>query len=169
MSVKQVWIVMGSDSDLEVMKEAYDVLGEFGVPRQMFVSSAHRSPERTKQIAEDAANQGVGCFIVGAGVAAHLGGVMAAHSALPIVAVPLESGALKGLDALLSTVQMPGGVPVACMAIGKAGARNAGLFAVQMLALECAELREKYLKYKEKIAKQVEEKNARLQKTLSTP
>ncbi|RJO73969.1 MAG: 5-(carboxyamino)imidazole ribonucleotide mutase [Myxococcales bacterium] len=163
---RQVWILMGSDSDAEIMKEAYDALGGFGVPCRMVVTSAHRSPARTAQIVKSAAKANVGCFIVGAGAAAHLAGVVAAHTALPVIGVPIDSSALQGLDALLATVQMPGGVPVACMAIGKAGAQNAGLFAVQLLALSDAGLARRYQDYKDGLAKKVAEKDARLQKKL---
>ncbi len=166
MAKKEVWIVMGSDSDADIMRQAYDTLVEFGVPAKMMVSSAHRSPKRTSTIAKSAAKSGCGCFIVGAGAAAHLAGVIAAETTLPIIGVPIDSSALQGLDALLATVQMPSGVPVASMAIGKAGARNAGLFAVQILAISDEELAGRYAEYKAKLAKQVVEKDKRLQKTL---
>jgi len=164
---REVWIVMGSDSDAEIMKVAQDTLRDFGVPSQMFVSSAHRSPLRTAELARSAKDKGVGCFIVGAGAAAHLAGVIAAETPLPVIGVPIDSSALKGLDALLSTVQMPGGVPVACMAIGKAGAQNAALFAIQMLSLSDDSLSHAYVTYKEKLAKGVEEKHRKLQERLN--
>ncbi len=130
-----VGIIMGSDSDYAVMVEAAKVLKSFAVPYEMIVSSAHRSPVRTAEFASMAASRGIKILIVGAGAAAHLAGVVAAETLLPIIGVPIDSSVLKGLDALLATVQMPGGIPVATMAIGKAGAKNAGIFAVQLLAM----------------------------------
>jgi 5-(carboxyamino)imidazole ribonucleotide mutase len=130
-----VLIVMGSDSDLPVMQEAADVLTKFGVPWEMRISSAHRSPARTMALASEAADRGIKIIIAGAGMAAHLAGVVASKTVLPVIGVPMPGGALNGVDALYSTVQMPGGIPVATMAIGKAGAKNAGIFAVQILAL----------------------------------
>jgi 5-(carboxyamino)imidazole ribonucleotide mutase len=131
----QVLIVMGSDSDLPVMQEAADMLTKFGVPWEMRISSAHRSPVRTATLASEAAGRGVRIIIAGAGMAAHLAGVVASKTTLPVIGVPMPGGALNGVDALYSTVQMPAGIPVATMAIGKAGAKNAGIFAVQILAL----------------------------------
>jgi phosphoribosylaminoimidazole carboxylase PurE protein len=158
----KVWIAVGSDSDLPVMQEAVRILEEFGVPCEVDVTSAHRSPEATARYARSAETRGFGAIIVGAGHAAHLGGVVAAHSTLPVIGVPLASSDLAGMDALLSTVQMPGGVPVACMAIGKAGARNAGLFAVQILATHDPELRRRLHEYKTRLAAGVIEKNRSL-------
>lgn len=158
----KVWIAMGSDSDLPVMEEAVKVLKEFGVPCEVDVTSAHRSPEATARYARSAESRGFGAIIVGAGHAAHLGGVVAAHSTLPVIGVPLASSDLSGMDSLLSTVQMPGGVPVACMAIGKSGARNAGLFAVQILATRDPELRRRLHEYKAALAAGVQEKNRAL-------
>src|SRR5512136_585215 len=135
MTNPQVLIVMGSDSDLSVMEEAGKVLAEFGVPYEIRISSAHRSPRATAALAAEAAGRGVRVIIAGAGMAAHLAGVMAAETVLPVIGVPMGGGALNGVDALYATVQMPGGVPVATMAIGKAGAKNAGILAVQILAL----------------------------------
>ena len=131
----QVLIVMGSDSDFPVMQEGAKVLAEFGIPYEMRISSAHRSPKQTAALAEEAAGRGIRVIIAGAGMAAHLAGVMASGTVLPVIGVPMGGGALEGLDALFSTVQMPGGIPVATMAIGKAGAKNAGIFAAQILAL----------------------------------
>jgi phosphoribosylaminoimidazole carboxylase PurE protein len=131
-----VGILMGSESDYEVMVEAARVLKKFGIPFEMNVSSAHRSPKRTVRYARAAKERGIKVLIVGAGAAAHLAGVVAAETTLPVLGVPIDSSVLKGLDALLATVQMPGGTPVATMAIGHAGARNAGIFTVQILALE---------------------------------
>jgi len=154
---------MGSDSDIPVMEVGAKVLAEFGVPFEMRISSAHRSPKRTATLAAEAAGRGVRVIIAGAGMAAHLAGVIAAETCLPVIGVPIGGGALNGLDALCSTVQMPGGVPVATMAIGTAGARNAGIFAVQILALGDAMLTEKLRVYREKMAREVEEKDRLLQ------
>src|SRR6187551_2309701 len=126
---------MGSDSDAAVMQAAGDALTEFGLTWEMTVASAHRSPARVMRLVDEAPGRGVKIFIVGAGAAAHLGGVVAAHTILPVIGVPIDSSALQGLDALLATVQMPPGVPVATMAIGKAGATNAGIFAAQILGV----------------------------------
>lgn len=164
---RQIWIVMGSDSDVDVMEKAYKVLKDFDVPCKMMVSSAHRSPQRTADIARRAEQENVAAFIVGAGAAAHLAGVIASETPLPVIAVPIDATSLKGLDALLSTVQMPGGVPVASMAIGKAGATNAGLFAVQMLSQSNPELRARYKEYKAAQAAGVEKKDAKLQEKLA--
>src|SRR3954470_5729698 len=159
----QVLILMGSDSDAPVMQAAVDVLREFDVPCQMTVASAHRSPERVMRLVSEAPARGVKLFIVGAGAAAHLGGVVAAHTTLPVIGVPIDSSALKGLDALLSTVQMPPGVPVATVSIGKPGATNAAVLAVQMLALADEALARRLTEYKKKLADKVEQAAARLQ------
>ena len=158
-----VLILMGSDSDAPVMQAAVDVLREFEVPCEMTVASAHRSPERVMRLVAEAPGRGVRLFIVGAGAAAHLGGVVAAHTTLPVIGVPIDSSALKGMDALLSTVQMPPGVPVATVSIGKPGATNAGVLAVQMLALADASLAERLTQYKKKLADKVEQAAGRLQ------
>jgi phosphoribosylamine--glycine ligase len=163
MSSISVLILMGSDSDAPVMQAAVDVLREFDVPCEMTVASAHRSPERVMRLVSEAPGRGVRLFIVGAGAAAHLGGVVAAHTTLPVIGVPIDSSALKGMDALLSTVQMPPGVPVATVSIGKPGATNAGVLAVQMLALADASLAERLTQYKKKLADKVEQAAARLQ------
>ena len=163
MSSISVLILMGSDSDAPVMQSAVDVLREFEVPCEMTVASAHRSPERVMRLVAEAPGRGVRLFIVGAGAAAHLGGVVAAHTTLPVIGVPIDSSALKGMDALLSTVQMPPGVPVATVSIGKPGATNAGVLAVQMLALADASLAERLTQYKRKLADKVEQAAARLQ------
>ncbi|HTY21220.1 MAG TPA: 5-(carboxyamino)imidazole ribonucleotide mutase [Geobacteraceae bacterium] len=157
-----VLIIMGSDSDLPVMEEGAKVLAEFGVPYEMRISSAHRSPKRTAALAAEAAGRGIRVIIAGAGMAAHLAGVIAAETSLPVIGVPMEGSALNGLDALLATVQMPGGIPVATMAIGKAGARNAGIFAVQILALNDHRLRDELGSFREKLAGEVEEKDLAL-------
>ncbi|MBI5894126.1 MAG: 5-(carboxyamino)imidazole ribonucleotide mutase [Deltaproteobacteria bacterium] len=158
MAKKLVGILMGSDSDMPIMGEAAKVLKEFGIPYEITISSAHRSPKRTSKYARTARERGIKVIIAGAGSAAHLAGFIAAETILPVIGVPIDSSALKGLDALLSTVQMPGGVPVASMAIGKAGAKNAGIFAVQILATSDEGLAKKLKEYKEKMAKEVEDK-----------
>jgi phosphoribosylaminoimidazole carboxylase PurE protein len=134
MSSPQVGILMGSSSDEPVMRAAADVLEQFGVFYEMKVLSAHRTPHEASEYAENAEQRGLEVVIAGAGFAAHLAGVLAAHTVLPILGVPLPSSTLQGMDSLLSTVQMPGGIPVATMTIGKAGAKNAALFAVQILS-----------------------------------
>ena len=159
----QVLIVMGSDSDLPVMQEAADILDKFEVPWEMRISSAHRAPVKTMELAAEAAGRGVRIIIAGAGMAAHLAGVVAAKTILPVIGVPMPGGALNGVDALYSTVQMPAGIPVATMAIGKAGAKNAGLFAVQVLALTDLHLTEALRDYREEMEKEVERKDACLQ------
>ena len=157
-----VGILMGSDSDYPVMREAATALQQFGVPFEMTVSSAHRSPARTGAYAREARARGIKALIVGAGAAAHLAGVIAAETTLPVIAVPIDSTALQGMDALLATVQMPAGIPVATMAIGKAGARNAGLYAVQLLSLNDAALADALVRFKEELAAGVEKKAAGL-------
>ena len=153
-----VSVVMGSDSDLPVMEEAAKILESFSVSYELFLTSAHRTPERTTKFARAAAGRGVKVIIVGAGAAAHLAGVIAAQTPLPIIGVPIDATSLHGLDALLATVQMPGGVPVATMAIGKAGAKNAALFAVRMLAGANPALAAKLDAYIAKMAEDVEKK-----------
>ncbi len=154
---------MGSESDLPVMEEGAKVLAEFGVPYELRISSAHRCPQRTAALAAEAAGRGIRVIIAGAGMAAHLAGVVAAETVLPVIGVPIGGGALNGVDALYSTVQMPGGIPVATMAIGKAGARNAGIFAVQILALGDPALTQRLIVFREAMAREVEEKDRRLQ------
>jgi 5-(carboxyamino)imidazole ribonucleotide mutase len=158
-----VLLIMGSDSDLPVMQEAADVLGTFGVTYEMRISSAHRSPARTMNLASEAANRGIKIIIAGAGMAAHLAGVVAAKTTLPVIGVPMPGGALNGVDALYSTVQMPAGIPVATMAIGKAGAKNAGLFAIQILALGDERLSMALKDYRKEMDSEVERKDAALQ------
>jgi phosphoribosylamine---glycine ligase len=151
-----VLILMGSDSDAPTMQAAVDVLREFDIGCEMTVASAHRSPERVMRLLSEAPGRGVKVFIVGAGAAAHLAGVVAAHSTLPVIGVPIDSSALKGLDALLSTVQMPPGVPVATVSIGKPGATNAGVLAAQILALGDKTIAGKLEAYKKRLAEKVE-------------
>jgi phosphoribosylamine--glycine ligase len=157
-----VLILMGSDSDAPVMQAAADVLDEFQIPWEMTVASAHRSPERVMRLVAEAPGRGVKTFIVGAGAAAHLAGVVAAHTTMPVIGVPIDSSALKGLDALLSTVQMPPGVPVATVSIGKPGATNAGVLAAQILAVGDAAIAERLVAYKKKLADKVEAVAAKL-------
>jgi 5-(carboxyamino)imidazole ribonucleotide mutase len=159
-----VSVVMGSDSDLPVMEEAAKVLEAFAIPYELYLTSAHRTPERTTQFARGAAKRGVRVMIVGAGAAAHLAGVIASQTLLPVIGVPIDATSLQGLDALLATVQMPGGIPVATMAIGKAGAKNAALFAVRILALEDADLIKKLQAYVRKMAQEVERKHENLKR-----
>jgi phosphoribosylaminoimidazole carboxylase PurE protein len=166
MSQILVSILMGSDSDWETMKEASDALKEFGVAHDMQVMSAHRTPHDVAELVSKAASVGKKVIIAGAGSAAHLAGVCAAHTILPVIGVPLNATSLGGFDALLSTVQMPAGIPVATVAVGKSGARNAGLLAVQILATADAGLAKKLTDYKADMAKKVREKNEKLQKSL---
>jgi phosphoribosylaminoimidazole carboxylase PurE protein len=159
-----VLILMGSDSDAPVMTAAADALTELGLTSEMTVASAHRSPRRVLSLVEEAPSRGVRVFIVGAGAAAHLAGVVAAHTTLPVIGVPIDSSALKGLDALLSTVQMPPGVPVATVAIGKPGATNAGVLAAQMIALADPAVAARLRDYKIKLEENVEAAAKRLMK-----
>jgi phosphoribosylaminoimidazole carboxylase PurE protein len=159
----QVGIVMGSDSDASIMGKAAEILDYFGVGYFMTVASAHRTPDRVKDLVRRAEDEGWKSIIAGAGMAAHLAGFLAAHTVIPIIGVPLASSDLNGLDALLSTVQMPGGVPVATMAIGTAGAKNAGLLAVQIIATADPSLRQKLREYREKEALSVKENASRLE------
>lgn len=155
---------MGSDSDLSVMEEAGKVLGEFGIPFEMTVASAHRSPERAMRLASGAEKKGVEVIIAGAGMAAHLAGVIAAHTILPVIGVPMDSSPLQGLDSLLSTVQMPPGIPVATVAIGKAGAKNAAILAAQIMGRKNPELAKKLHAFKKKMSDDVEKKAKALKK-----
>lgn len=160
-----VAIVMGSDSDLEIMNEAAKALDEFDIPYEIDITSAHRSPRRTSEFTLGAAGRGIKVIIAGAGGAAHLAGVIAAETTLPIIAVPIPSTPLNGLDSLLAMVQMPAGIPVATVAIGKAGATNAGILAAQILGLADPEIAKKLVAYKEKLAKGVETKSKKLQES----
>jgi phosphoribosylamine--glycine ligase len=160
-----VLILMGSDSDADVMSAAADSLGKLGLSSEMTVASAHRSPARVMKLVGEAPGRGVKVFIVGAGAAAHLAGVVAAHTTLPVIGVPIDATALHGLDALLSTVQMPPGVPVATVAIGKPGATNAGILAAQMIALGDAKVGERLVAYKKELEAKVEAAAARLART----
>lgn len=158
-------IVMGSDSDLTIMNETVETLEQFGIGSFVSITSAHRTPAKVKAFLAEADKQGCEVIIAAAGLAAHLGGVMAAETTKPVITVPMAGGPLNGVDALYSMVQMPQGVPVGCMAIGKAGAVNAGVFAAQILAVKYPALKKKLADYKKKLAKSVEEKDDKLQKS----
>src|SRR2546430_8248962 len=168
MSKPVVSIVMGSDSDLEIMQESGKALDGFGIAYEIDVTSAHRSPDRTAEYARNAAKNGIRVIIAGAGGAAHLAGVIAAHTVLPVIGVPIPATSLNGLDSLLATVQMPAGIPVATVAIGKPGATNAGILAAQILALSNSSLAKKLSGRKEKLANRVEERSWKLEITLGT-
>ncbi|MEW6349436.1 MAG: 5-(carboxyamino)imidazole ribonucleotide mutase [Thermodesulfobacteriota bacterium] len=159
----QVGILMGSDSDLAVMQKAAEVLASFGVPYFMTVASAHRTPDKVAELARKAEQSGWNLIIAGAGMAAHLAGFLAAHTTVPVIGVPMGSSTLGGLDALLSTVQMPGGIPVACMGIGSAGAKNAALFAVEVLALHDGALKEKLQAFREAQKQEIADKAAKVE------
>ena len=162
MSKPQVSIVMGSDSDLEIMREAGKALDDFGIAYEIDVTSAHRSPDRSADFAKKAADRGIKVIIAGAGGAAHLAGVIAAHTILPVIGVPIPSTSLNGMDSLLSTVQMPPGIPVATVSIGKWGATNAGILAAQMIGISDELIAKKLHAHKEKLARGVEEKSRKL-------
>lgn len=155
-----VGIVMGSDSDLDVMRKAAETLEAFQIPYEISIISAHRTPDRAAEYSRSAAGRGLKVIIAGAGMAAHLAGVLAAHTTLPVIGVPIKSGALQGWDALLSTVQMPPGVPVATVGIN--GAKNAGLLAAQMLSLSDAGIARRLEAFKKEMAAEVEAKNDRV-------
>jgi phosphoribosylamine--glycine ligase len=159
----QVGIVMGSDSDLGVMEETAAVLRNFGIAFEITVASAHRTPRRAAEFAASARERGIKVIIAGAGHAAHLAGAMAAHTTLPVIGVPIDSSAFQGLDALLSTVQMPPGIPVATVAVGKPGAVNAGILAAQILAVSDPVLADKLVNHKAAMAAKVEEKAQKLE------
>ena len=158
----KVAIVMGSDSDLPVMEETAAILRKFSIPFEMTIASAHRSPKRAAEFAATAHGRGIHVIIAGAGHAAHLAGAMAAYTPLPVIGVPIDSSAFQGLDALLSTVQMPPGIPVATVAVGKPGAKNAGVLAAQILALSDPGLAEKLAAYKTEMAAQIDQKAKKL-------
>jgi phosphoribosylaminoimidazole carboxylase PurE protein len=160
-----VSIVMGSDSDLDIMNEAAKALAEFGIPYEIDITSAHRSPARTSEYSRGLKARGVKVVIAGAGGAAHLAGVIAAETTLPVIAVPIPSTALLGLDSLLAMVQMPAGIPVATVAIGKPGATNAGILAAQMIGLYDDAVAKKLEAHKEKLAKGVEAKSRKLKES----
>jgi 5-(carboxyamino)imidazole ribonucleotide mutase len=159
MAKAQVAIIMGSDSDLKVMNEAASILAGFNVPFEIKILSAHRTPADTIKYASAAKKNGINVIIAGAGGAAHLAGVVAAHTLLPVIGVPMETRHLKGIDSLFSTVQMPSGVPVACMAIGTAGAKNAALLALEILSISNRTVYKRLVQYREKQAKSIRGKN----------
>jgi len=161
-----VGILMGSDSDWSVMKKAAATLEQFGISFEATVASAHRSPDKTAEYAQSARSRGIKVIIAGAGAAAHLAGAVVANTTLPVIGVPLDATSLNGLDALLATVQMPSGVPVATMAIGDAGAKNAAIFAAQILATADEELAGKLEQFKKDLSDQVAEKARALQDRL---
>ena len=167
MSNPLVSIVMGSDSDLEVMNEAAKSLDQFGIAYEIDITSAHRSPRRTSEFSRAAAERGLKVIIAGAGGAAHLAGVIAAETTLPVIAVPIASTPLNGLDSLLAMVQMPAGIPVATVAIGKPGATNAGILAAQIIALADPALAAKLELHKKKLADGVAEKSRQLRQARS--
>jgi phosphoribosylamine--glycine ligase len=151
----QVLIVMGSDSDLPVMKAAQDILNELRISCEMTIASAHRTPERTIKLASEAEEKGIEVIIAGAGMAAHLAGVIASHTIVPVIGVPIDSSPLNGLDSILSTVQMPPGVPVATMAIGKTGAKNAAIFAAQIIGSKDTKVLKRLKDYRKKLSEEV--------------
>ena len=163
----RVSILMGSDSDLPTMAEAARTLADLGIPYELEITSAHRSPDRSRDLVRTARERGIQVFIVGAGGAAHLAGMVAAHTTLPVLGVPLASSDLQGLDALLATVQMPAGVPVATLAIGKAGAANAALLAAQILALADEALARRLAERRDRMAESVARRSADARKTLA--
>ena len=154
---------MGSDSDLEVMREAEKRLDSFGIAYEIHILSAHRTPDKAAEYAAAAEQRGLEVIICGAGAAAHLAGAIAANTTLPVIGVPIDSSSLKGFDALLATVQMPAGIPVATMAIGKAGAANAGIFAAQIVARKDAKVAAKLARFKKELAAGIEERDRKLQ------
>lgn len=162
-----VGIIMGSDSDLNIMGEAARQLKEFGVPFEIDICSAHRSPARASEYARTAADRGLKCIIAGAGGAAHLAGVTAAETVLPVIGVPVDSSPLSGFDSLLATVQMPGGVPVGTMGVGKSGAVNAAIFAAQILATSDAALADRLAAHKRALADKIRTKSAQVKATFS--
>jgi 5-(carboxyamino)imidazole ribonucleotide mutase len=162
----QVAVFIGSDSDYDIIKDGLDILRDFGVTYTLEVTSAHRSPERTVKLVRQAEEAGAEVFIAVAGKSAHLAGVVAAHTSRPVIGVPVDSGGLGGLDALLSTVQMPKGVPVAAMGLGKSGAANAALLAVQILSLKDKSLSNKLKEHKKGMTSQVEDVSRKLKQGL---
>ncbi len=162
MAKPAVGILMGSDSDLPVMQEAAAMLQEFGIEYEISIASAHRTPKKVMEYSQTAEKRGIKVIIAGAGWAAHLAGVIASHTTLPVIGVPIESSPLKGLDALLATAQMPGGVPVATMSLGKAGAKNAGIFAAQIIATSDIKIANRIKVFKVEMERDVEEKAKRL-------
>lgn len=166
MTKQFVSILMGSDSDLPTMQATLDVLKNLQVEFEVYITSAHRTPEDTRNIIQDAEKRGCQVFIAAAGLAAHLAGAVAAHTLKPVIGVPMDGGPLNGFDALLSTVQMPGGIPVASVAVGKAGAKNAAYLAAQIISLVDAELAKRLIDEREANAQAVRDKNSEVQKSI---
>ncbi len=164
-----VGILMGSDSDLPVMQEAVIMLQEFGIEYEMTIASAHRTPKKVLEYSQGAEKRGIKIIIAGAGWAAHLAGVVASQTTLPVIGVPIDSSPLRGIDALLATAQMPGGVPVATMSLGKAGAKNAGVFAAQIIAVSDVKVANRLKVFKVEMEREVEEKAKRLIAITSPP
>ncbi|HOD13445.1 MAG TPA: 5-(carboxyamino)imidazole ribonucleotide mutase [Spirochaetota bacterium] len=160
----KVGIILGSDSDLPKIRECFEILEQFDIPFEIIISSAHRTPEQTKEWAGTAAKRGLKVIIAAAGGAAHLPGVVAAHTMLPVIGIPVETTLAGGLDSMLSIIQMPAGIPVAAMATGKAGGTNAALFAVSILALSDSTCAERLEKYRSELAEKVTARNEQLQK-----
>jgi phosphoribosylaminoimidazole carboxylase PurE protein len=169
MSKPVVGILMGSDSDLPVMQEAAAMLQEFGIEYEMTIASAHRTPKKVLEYSTTAEKRGIKVIIAGAGWAAHLAGVIASHTTLPVIGVPIDSSPLKGIDALIATVQMPGGVPVATMSLGKTGAKNAGIFAAQIIAASDVKIANRLKVYRVEMERDVEEKAKRLVTIITAP
>jgi phosphoribosylaminoimidazole carboxylase PurE protein len=169
MSKPVVGILMGSDSDLPVMQEAAAMLQEFGIDYEMTVASAHRTPKKVLEYCMSAERRGIKVIIAGAGWAAHLAGVIASHTTLPVIGVPIDSSPLRGFDALLSTAQMPGGIPVATMSLGKAGAKNAGVFAAQIIAASDVKMANRLKVFRVEMERDVEEKAKRLEAITAAP
>jgi 5-(carboxyamino)imidazole ribonucleotide mutase len=168
MSSSFVAVLMGSDSDIPIMQAGMDVLTKLEVPFEARITSAHRTPDDTRAYVQDADARGCAVFIAGAGMAAHLAGAVAAHTLKPVIGIPIDSGPLQGLDALLSTVQMPGGIPVATVAIGKAGARNAGYLAAQIMAISDEKRMHLLMQDRKSNAESIQEKSLSLQNSLTT-
>lgn len=161
-----VAILMGSDSDLPAMQSTLDILDKFEISKEVKITSAHRTPARTHEYVVDAEARGCVVFVAAAGLAAHLAGTVAGLTTKPVIGVPMDAGPLKGIDSLLSTVQMPGGIPVACVAIGKAGAKNAGYLAAQILAIDDPDLAKRLLEERADNARAIAEKDAAVQNQL---
>lgn len=162
-----VAILVGSDSDLPTMQSTIEILNKFAIPYEVKIASAHRTPVMTQNYIHDAESRGCAIFIAAAGLAAHLAGAVAAHTVKPVIGVPMDAGSLNGLDSLLSTVQMPGGIPVACVAIGKPGAKNAGYLAAQILAITNDNLAAKLRSEREATVATIQKKNAELEASLT--
>ncbi len=160
----RVLIIVGSDSDLPIIEDTEKMLDEFGIAYETTIASAHRTPERAVMLASQAEGRGIEVIITGAGMAAHLAGVIAAHTILPVIGVPIDSSSLKGIDSLLSTVQMPAGVPVATVAIGKTGAKNAAILSAQIIARKDPAVAKKLITFKKKMAEEVKNKAKTLRK-----